>query len=148
VWLVFGFWQLKEFFRENLVGAEKCRLWKTTCGLHPLSLWIRWIFRVGSWNDLHRLVKQVPSELCDLVSFVVGVVVVHVADAFDDCKLETQVVAKCLVVASLCHLVSLLNVAEAVIQKDDLVTGLLETTFCFCKRESLVERFHIRAHLE
>ena len=86
------------FLSQYLVGSEKGRLWKTTS----------------------YLLKT--SQFCDIVSFVVGVVVVRVAHTLYGGQFQTQIVAENTVVASFGILVAFLDRAKRLVEQNNLVT--------------------------
>lgn len=77
---------LKAFFLDICVGSKKGRFRETTGALFPL-IRIRHVVRVRTRNNFNRLVEKFSSKIGDLVSFSIGVVVVHVANTLNHSKL-------------------------------------------------------------
>lgn len=73
----------KAFFLDICVGSKKGRFRETTGALFPL---IRHVVRVRTRNNFNRLVEKFSSKIGDLVSFCIGVVVVHVANTLNHSK--------------------------------------------------------------
>ena len=138
------------YLSKYLLALKRAVLWKTTGDLHPrLVVGIgRRVFGIRSGYNFHRLVEHVISQLGDLFSFDVSVVIVHVACTLDDGQLQSKIVAESRVVASLCHLVTFLNDSKSLVQHDNLVAGFTESTFSITQSEAFVKRSDSGRHLE
>ena len=134
----------KTILSKYVFGSKKGRFMENDFGLMSIRLLhiIRRIFWIRSGDNFDGFVEQLTAKFSDFVSFVVGVVVVHVTNTLDGSQLQSEIVAESPVVASFGHLVALLYFAEAVVQQNDLVAGLLEAPFSFRQGKTFVEWTH------